>query len=240
LPSCHVPIRKNCRKNDSALGEDLTFTRERTKTAPNRCAVELAAMAISKRSIEFGKPRPVPASSGSTKIALRRSAHRNQRSQHETPPISPSDRVTAKSRLCQFRHLLRALLSRLASDCVCFFFTNKNSSRRLSLTLRMHLVVDNSKRLGHAGNGKKIILADEVACKKSVKVQGDEKRTHEKNESNTGFVSNRIVPERHQEGRFINLVIDFSEIKRVKIRYRVFRYKKQKGELQWNTVHTRK
>jgi len=38
----------------------------------------------------------VPASSGSTKIALRRSAHRNQRSQHETPPISPSDRVTAK------------------------------------------------------------------------------------------------------------------------------------------------
>jgi hypothetical protein len=44
----------------------------------------------------------------------------------------------------------------------------------------MHLVVDNSKRLGHAGIGKKIILADEVACKKSVKVQGDEKRTHEK------------------------------------------------------------
>jgi len=71
-------------------------------------------------------------------------------------------------------------------------------------------------------------------------VQGDEKRTHEKNESNTGFISNRIVPERHQEGCFINLIIDFSEIKRVKIRYRVFRYKKQKGELQWYTVHTRK
>lgn len=168
----------------SALGEDLTFTRERTKTAPNRCAVELAAMAISKRSIEFGKPRPVPASSGSTKIALRRSAHRNQRSQHETPPISPSDRVTAKSRLCQFQHLLRALLSRLASDCVCFLFTNKNSSRRLSLTLRMHLVVDNSKRLGHAGNGKKIILGDEVACKKSRKCKGT-KNVHMKKTNQT-------------------------------------------------------
>jgi hypothetical protein len=36
----------------------------------------------------------------------------------------------------------------------------------------MHLVVDNSKRLGHAGNGKKIILGDEVACKKSRKYKG--------------------------------------------------------------------
>ena len=40
---------------DSTVGEDLTFTRERTKTTPSRCAVELAAMAISKSSIKFGK-----------------------------------------------------------------------------------------------------------------------------------------------------------------------------------------
>jgi hypothetical protein len=72
---------------------------------------------------------------------------------------------------------------------------------------------------------KKIILGDEVACKKSRKCKGT-KNVHEKNDSNTGFISNRIVPEGYQEGCFINLVIDFSEIKRVKIRYRVFRYKK--------------
>ena len=55
---------------DSTVGEDLTFTSERTKTTPSRCAVELAAMAISKSSIKFRKPRPLRAETRSNSYAI--------------------------------------------------------------------------------------------------------------------------------------------------------------------------